>query len=142
MARASADVLVRYSVRNERAKRLRNTDSAPKWRLFLPSRDRSDGQFKLSIAFVGGLSSAQILELGIKVVRLHGTADTLYGWADFHKTDIPAGLHAVRDDDPYPRHGNILGWRCNDRKRDAQELAEDSRSQPLPEPMKIPGEAD
>ena len=75
-----------------------------KWRAFIPN---DHGQ--TSVAEVTGLALPGVLELSQTVSELRG--QDARGHATFSPAVLPpAGLEFVRDDHPFERHGNLIGW--------------------------------
>ena len=75
-----------------------------KWRAFIP-----DDNGETSVAEVTGLALLGVLELSQTVSQFRGR--DARGHAAFSAKVLPAaGLEFVRDDDPFERHGNLIGW--------------------------------
>lgn len=75
-----------------------------KHRAFLPGRD-----WKTSVAEVTDLDETEIRKLSETVSELRGRAAKGHG--SFQAAILPPlGLDFVRDDDPFERHGNLVGW--------------------------------
>ena len=75
-----------------------------RWRASIP-----DGNGQTSVAEVTGLALPGVLELSRTVSRFRGL--DARGHAIFPMRVLPpAGLEFVRDDHPFERHGNLIGW--------------------------------
>ena len=129
MTTRPAGSIVRFAVHN----RLVGTTAHP--RLFAPNRE-----LKLSVFYVDGLASADIENLGVRVVRGHSSAQRLYGWADLRESSVlDAGLQVDRDDDQ-PGLANIVGWPRipSERMERMQRLAHMATSVTLDPPVEVP----
>jgi hypothetical protein len=65
---------------------------------------------ELSVGHTTGLTTAEVWSLG-EVVRIHTRLPKLYARADIDAAHVvERKLKAIRDDEGYERHTNILGW--------------------------------
>ena len=127
-------LLSRFAVEGSKVKRSLN-QVLPE--LFEP-RDNG-GVLLLSVQRIENLEYAQILEIGIKVVKERKGARNLHGWAEFTMelvNDIVENLEnhiknlEIEHDPPPSRHSNLKGWpeEHEDRIDLKQELARRSKS--------------
>ena len=81
-----------------------------KKRLLKPGAFNPSPYDELSVGHTTGLDTAQIWQLG-EVVRAHTKSPTLYARADLDVAHVlEQKLKAVRDDQDYERHTNVIGW--------------------------------